>query len=145
MTLDSGCVKENFHYFDVRVYYENTDAAGVVYHSEYLNFAERARTELLRYYGISQEELKRIYSCVLVVTQLNIKYEKAARLDDIIQVRTVLENLSKAVFDLRQSLWVNEMRVADIKVSVAAIDAEAWHIKRLPEEVIKKIKEGLNG
>jgi len=142
---DSGCIQENIHYFEVRVYYENTDAGGVVYHPNYLNFAERARTELLRYCGISQEELKRLYACVLVVAQLNIKYEKAARLDDIIQVRTVLEGESKALFDLHQSLWVGDKRIADMNVSVVAVDSELWHVKRLPEEVIRKIKENLNG
>jgi acyl-CoA thioester hydrolase len=145
MTLGSGAVQEGIHYFEVRVYYENTDAGGVVYHSEYLNFAERARTELLRFVGISQEELNRVYACVLVVSQLNIKYEKAARLDAIIQVRTVMESFSKASFNLAQSLWVGEERIAKIKVSVVVVDSKTWHIRRLPAEVTKKIKEGLDG
>ena len=145
MTFGSGFIHQGLHFFDVRVYYADTDAGGVVYHSNYLNFAERARTELLRNCGISQQELNAVYACVLVVTQLNIKYEKAARLDDIIQVRTAIESFSKVAFDLVQSLWVNEERVASIMVNIVALDSQIWRPKRLPEEVIKKIKEGLYG
>lgn len=145
MTRGSGFIHAGLHCFDLRVYYEDTDTGGVVYHSNYLNFAERARTELLRHCGISQEELKRVSACVLVVTQLNIKYEKPARLDDIIQVRTAIKGFSKVAFDLVQSLWVNEERVADIAVSVVVLDSKIWRPKRLPEEIIRKIKEGLHG
>lgn len=145
MSLSSGYIQEKTHYFEVRVYYEHTDSGGVVYHADYLKFAEQARTELLRHYGISQVELKCLYTCVLVVTQLNIKYEKAARLDDIIQVRTKLGNISKATLALHQSLWVKEVRIADIMVTVVAVDSEKWHLARLPEDMIRKIKEGLHG
>jgi acyl-CoA thioester hydrolase len=145
MSLSAGYIREHTHYFEVRVYYENTDAGGVVYHADYLKFAEQARTELLRGHGISQAELKHLYTCVLVVTQLNIKYEKAARLDDIIQVRTKLERTSKATLDLHQTLWVGEDRIADMAVTVAAVDSEKWNLTRLPEDMIKKIKEGLHG
>lgn len=145
MSLSSGYIREKVHYFEMRVYYEHTDAGGVVYHANYLKFAEQARTELLRGHGISQAELKHLYTCVLVVTQLNIKYEKAARLDDIIQVRTKLERTSKATLDLHQDLWVGEDRIADMAVTVAAVDSEKWSLTRLPGDMIKKIKEGLHG
>ena len=66
----------------VRVYWEDTDAGGVVYHSRYLNFFERARSELLRARGIDQMELKETHGFIWVVTETNVKFSRAARLDD---------------------------------------------------------------
>lgn len=140
----SGSIQQSIHYFDLRVYYENTDAGGIVYHSDYLNFAERARTELLRCCGISQQVLKRVYSCILVVRQLNIKYEKVVHLDDIIQVQTRIKKWSLASFDLDQSLWFNGECVAVLEVMVVCVDFEKGSVKRFPPEMIEKIKEKLN-
>lgn len=134
-----------YHSWEVRVYYEDTDAGGVVYHSNYLKFAERARTEFLRTHGISQHDLNSLYACVLVVSQLNIKYEQPARLDDTIQIRTGVEKWSNASFYLDQSLWKAEEKIAHLKVTVVAVDSKTWRIKRLPPEVTKKLKEGLHG
>lgn len=145
MTLSLGHVREGVHHYEARVYYEHTDAEGVVYHANYLKFAEQARTEFSRYCGISQTDLKHVYTCVLIVTQLNIKYEKSARLDDIIQVRTKLGELSNAMFCFHQSLWVKGVKIASLEVNVASVDSEKWRIKRMPEDVMKKIKEGFHG
>ncbi|MDC0348873.1 tol-pal system-associated acyl-CoA thioesterase [Alphaproteobacteria bacterium] len=141
---ESGHIQKGIHYFNTRVYYEDTDAGGVVYHSNYLNFAERARTEFLRFCDIHQEELKRLYDCVFVVTELNIKYKKAARLDDIIQVRTEVEKLSKASLMLDQTLWILGEKIVEIKVSIVAVDSKLWRLKRLPEMIIGKLKEQMN-
>ncbi len=82
--------------FPVRVYYENTDAGGVVYHGEYLKFLERARTEWLRHLGFDHQELARSHRVSLVVTALSIDFMKPARLDDTLAVSVQLESLGKA-------------------------------------------------
>ncbi|MCJ7815769.1 MAG: YbgC/FadM family acyl-CoA thioesterase, partial [Xanthomonadales bacterium] len=68
--------------WQLRVYFEDTDAGGVVYHSRYLNFFERARTEMLRARGVSQTELREKHRLIWVVLEINVKFRKAARLDD---------------------------------------------------------------
>ena len=145
MKLEAGQVKEGAHSFNIRVYYEDTDAGGVVYHSNYLKFAERARTEFLRFCDIHQEELKRLYACVFVVTRLNIKYKKPARLDDIVQVCTVVESCSKTSLTLNQTLWVHSEPIVEMEVFIVVLDSEEWKLKRLPEEVAKKLEGTLNG
>ena len=85
---DSGYVKRGEHYFRLRVYYEDTDAGGIVYHSRYLNFAERARTEMLRIAGIGQREVLARDGLAFAVRDLSIDYLRAARLDDQLLVRS---------------------------------------------------------
>ena len=98
----------------------------------------------MRFCDIHQEELKRLYDCVFVVTQLNIKYKKAARLDDIIQVRTEVERLSKASLMLDQTLWILGEKIVEIKVSIVAVGAKSWRLKRLPEMIVGKLEEKMN-
>ena len=81
--------------FPVRVYFENTDAGGVVYHAEYLKFLERARTEWLRHLGFDHQLLARTHRVVFVVTALAADFAKAARLDDTLAVSVHLESLGK--------------------------------------------------
>ena len=81
--------------FPVRVYFENTDAGGVVYHGEYFKFLERARTEWLRHLGFDHQALGRDHGMVFVVTSMAIDFQKAARLDDYLAVSARLESLGK--------------------------------------------------
>jgi len=77
--------------WQVRVYFEDTDAGGVVYHSRYLNFFERARTEMLRAMGVSQTALKEKHGLIWVVLDINVKFKMAARLDDELLVSAELQ------------------------------------------------------
>ena len=76
--------------WQLRVYFEDTDAGGVVYHARYLNFFERARTEMLRDMGISQTELREKHGLIWVVLDINVKFRQAARLDDELLVSAQL-------------------------------------------------------
>ena len=78
------------HRFRVRVYYEDTDAGGIVYHANYLNFAERARTEILRLCGTEQDAMRRDDGVGFTVRRCEIDYRAPARLDDVLEVRTIL-------------------------------------------------------
>src|SRR5580698_2435411 len=92
------------HSFPVRVYYEDTDAAGVVYYANYLKFAERARTEALRLSGIDQSELMREDKIGFVVRKCVVDYLKPAMLDDLLTIETSLHDISKVSMELRQTV-----------------------------------------
>ena len=84
----SGALDRGAHRFRLRVYYEDTDTTGFVYHARYLAFAERARTEFLRVLGIGQEEMRRAEGVFFAVRRCAVEYRAPARLDDVLEVRT---------------------------------------------------------
>jgi len=100
----SGQWREGTHAFRVRVYYEDTDAGGIVYHANYLNFAERARTEMLRLIGAEQDEMRREGGVGFTVRRCEIDFKAPARLDDLLEVRTVLREARGARVLAVQSL-----------------------------------------
>jgi acyl-CoA thioester hydrolase len=105
------------HRFPLRVYYEDTDAGGIVYHANYLRFAERARTEMLRCLGFPHQRLIEEHQGALVVSRLEIEYALPARLDDALEVRTWLTALGGASLKLSQHV----MRAGDDPVICARI------------------------
>jgi acyl-CoA thioester hydrolase len=98
----SGRLDGKTHVLPVRVYYEDTDAGGIVYHANYLRFAERARTEMLRLVGIRQSELREREGLVFAAYKGDVHYLKPARLDDELSVETNLTELSGASLHVRQ-------------------------------------------
>ena len=132
---------ELFSYsFPVRVYYENTDAGGVVYHAEYLRFLERARTEWLRHLGFDHQGLARDHRVSLVVTSLSIDFVKPARLDDTVAIGVQLESLGKA-----RCVFVQEIRREDevlvrAKVTVACVGGESMKPAEIPEALRRKME-----
>jgi acyl-CoA thioester hydrolase len=93
------------HTFPIRVYYEDTDAGGIVYHSNYLNFAERARTELVRELGVSQREmLEDGEGTAFAVRSANIDFRRPARLDDLLSVETEVTSIGGASIELDQRI-----------------------------------------
>lgn len=125
----------------LRVYYEDTDAGGVVYHSRYLNFFERARTELLRARGVSQTELKEKHGLIWVVLEISVKFRKAARLDDELLVSAELQ----WVKGVRQGFRQEMTRQSDGKVvATAELSAVMLHADSLrPARVPAWIEERL--
>ena len=109
------------HVFAVRVYYEDTDAAGIVYYANYLKFAERARTEWLRSHGIGQRALAEQESVAFAVRRLAIEYLKPARLDDIIEVRTRIVHVGGASIDAEQELRREGEIIAQMMVTLACV------------------------
>ena len=94
------------HHFQIRVYYEDTDAAGIVYYANYLKFAERARTEMMREHGASHEDLRQSAGLSFVVKRCTAEYHHPARLDDILDVRTHIGKIGGASLDLRQQVFL---------------------------------------
>lgn len=125
-----------------RVYWEDTDAGGVVYHAGYLRFLERARSEWMRTAAIGQDGLRQSHGIVFVVRELSIAYDKPARLDDELDSTVCVERLRAASIDFAQDV----LRVADgvtlarAKVRVACIDAERFMPCRIPQDIAALIE-----
>ncbi|AQM19354.1 tol-pal system-associated acyl-CoA thioesterase [Vibrio anguillarum] len=127
-----------FHW-PVTIYYEDTDAGGVVYHSNYLKFFERARTEMLRAVGVSQQTLLQ-QNIGFVVRHVDIDFLQAARLDDMLTINTVISALKKASLIFCQELVNPEGKVlCKAIVKVACIDNQNMRPKAMPQSIILEL------
>ena len=124
----------------VRVYWEDTDAGGVVYHAQYLAFLERARTEWLRSRGYGQELLRQRYGLVFAVRAMRIDFRLPARLDDALQVGVALAECRKASLVVDQEIVRDGTRLLDAQVRVAALDAESFKPRPIPEALYEQLK-----
>jgi len=127
--------------FPVRVYYEDTDVAGIVYHANYLRFLERGRTEWLRTLGVDQTTLFGD-GLAFAVTELNIKYIKAARFNDLMEVVTRVEPAGRASMLFNQ--YIRDKQDKDhiycrADVKAACIDMKTLKPKPLPKQLVKEI------
>lgn len=123
------------HAWSVRVYYEDTDAAGIVYHASYLRFAERGRTEMLRELGFDHRSLADEHGVVFAVSRCVIDFRRPARLDDLLQVRTRPLTVGGARLELEQTVTRGDTPLATLLVTLAVLDRGALRPKRLPDEV----------
>jgi len=119
------------HRFPVRVYYEDTDAAGIVYYANYLKFAERARSEWLREVGGSEAAALRASGLLFVVRRCAIDYMQPARLDDLLEVETRVTGFAGATLDLEQIVRRGETDLVAMNVTLACLNA-AGRPARLP-------------
>ena len=129
--------------FPVRVYFESTDAGGVVYHAEYLKFLERARTEWLRHLGYDHQALARDHRVIFVVTSLAVDYVKPARLDDSLAVSVRLESLGKVRCVFAQEVRRDDEVLLRARVTVASVVAEGMKPAEIPEGLRKKMEASL--
>ena len=120
------------HRLPVRVYYEDTDAGGIVYHSNYLKYAERGRTELLRDAGFEHADLMRVYGAGFAVRRCTLEFVKPALLDDALTVETEVARMRGASVEMRQRILRETTLVADVEIHVALIDRQGRPM-RLPE------------
>jgi acyl-CoA thioester hydrolase len=116
-----GAVADGAFLYPVRVYYEDTDAGGVVYYANYLKFAERARTEMLRHLGIGQERLRAESGVMFVVRRSAADYLLPARLDDDLVVLTRLTGLGAATLDLDQEVRRGDAVLVRLTFQIAAV------------------------
>lgn len=125
----------------VRVYYEDTDAGGVVYHAGYLRFFERGRTEWLRALGYSQARLVEEKGLLFTVAEISIRFRQPARLDDLLIVRTQALAGGGATVNFEQHLLRegDAELLATGQVRVACIEASSFRPRRLPAELLREI------
>ena len=134
MTGLSGRIEGQRHIFPIRVYYEDTDAAGVVYHAGYLRFAERARTEMLRLAGISLARMRDDHGLVFAVRDCAVDFLAPARLDDMLEVCSRLVKLAGASLKAEQSIGRDGSELARLGVRVACVDT-GGRPARIPAEL----------
>ncbi len=133
--------RQPVHVFPVRVYYEDTDAAGIVYYANYLKFAERARTELLREHGISNRALQEKEGIAFAVRRLSAEYLAPARLDDRLEVRTRITGLHGAAIEAQQDVVREGRDLARLTLTLACV-ARTGRPTRLPAAVVAAFESG---
>jgi len=119
----------------VRVYYEDTDSGGVVYHSNYLNFMERARTEWLRALGFEQDELLRAHGVIFAVSAANVSFHKPARFNELLAVTVALGRRGAASLTLKQEVRRGDMLLTSAEVRIACLDAKRFLPVAIPAQV----------
>ena len=122
-----------------RVYWEDTDAGGVVYHAQYLAFLERARTEWLRARGKGQELLRADHDLVFAVRAMRIDFRNPARLDDALRVTVALRECRRASLVLVQSVRRGDALLLDAEVRVAALSAATFRPKAIPQSLYDEL------
>lgn len=126
----------------IRVYYEDTDAGGVVYHANYLRFFERARTEWLRQLGYSQIDMAREEQLLFTVVSLETRFHLPARLDDALRVRSVASVAGGASVNFTQQLWrdaESPQLLVSATVRVACLQPVTFKPRRLPDALRKEL------
>lgn len=123
------------HTHSVRVYYEDTDAGGLVYYANYLKFAERARTEILRGLGIEQAELIKTDDIGFVVRKCIVEYFKPAQLDDLLTIKTHVNDITKATIAMQQAIMRGAEKLVTIEVRLAVIGIKTGRVARMPQHV----------
>ena len=123
----------------VRVYWEDTDAGGVVYHAQYLAFLERARTEWLRAHGYGQELLRLRHDLVFAVRAMSIDFRLPARLDDALDVGVALRECRRASLVIVQTVDRGGVRLLDAEVRVAALRASDFRPRPLPDTLYPQL------
>ncbi len=124
----------------VQVYWEDTDAGGVVYHSQYLNFMERARTEWLRHLGFIQTEMRETLGVLFVVRHIDMHYKKPAKFDDSLIVGTCLINQGRSFITFEQSILRGEEMLTSATVKVVCIDAEKFKPVSIPKLMLQRFE-----
>ncbi|MTI62760.1 tol-pal system-associated acyl-CoA thioesterase [Methylophaga sp.] len=123
----------------VRVYYEDTDSGGVVYHSQYLNFMERARTEWLRALGFEQDQLRSGHKLLFAVHSMQLLYRKPARFNDALLIKSRLLKASGASMQFEQNIYRGEELLCEASVRIACLDAESFRPKSIPPFILTEM------
>lgn len=131
--------------FPVRVYWEDTDAGGIVFYANYLKFFERARTEWLRSLGIEQQRLREVTGGMFVVAETSVRYHRPARLDDLLRVTAKLVEKGRASLSIeQQALSISEQKGAIIlcegRIRIGWVDASTFKPARIPEIILETLK-----
>ena len=127
----------------VRVYFEDTDAGGVVFYGNYLKFFERARTEWLRSLGIGQQCLKETCNILFVVKNISVEYKRSAVLDDELRVITTVSRIGGASIGFEQTIRRDETVIATAAVTIVCVDRITSKPVPIPEKVATRIRDDL--
>lgn len=142
MTSDSPFPIPDSRPFSIptRVYWEDTDAGGVVYHAQYVAFLERARTEWLRSLGYGQELLRDVHGLLFAIRSLRIDFRRPARLDDALQVTVALRQCRRASALFAQQIWREGELLVTAEVRAAALGTGDFRPRALPDTLYDQLK-----
>ena len=129
---------ENF-YHNVKVYYEDTDAGGVVYYANYLKYLERARTEALSTIGLSNIQIKEKFGALIIVKSCNIEYKKSAQLEDELKIRSFVKSVTKTSFFMNQIITIGDKTIVEAQVHLVFINEKGKPVK-VPEIIFDNFK-----
>ena len=129
---------ENF-FHTVKVYYEDTDAGGVVYYANYLKYLERARTEALSSIGLSNHQIKEKFGALIIVKSCNIEYKKSAHLEDELKIRSFIKSITKTSFFMNQFITKNEEPIVESQVHLVFVNEKGKPVK-VPDLIFDNFK-----
>ena len=127
--------------WNVRVYYEDTDAGGVVYHSNYLNFMERARTEWLRNLGFEQTYLKDELSIVFVVYSAQIDFKNPAKFNDLLTVSSKIAKIGRSSFEVAQTITLNAQLLTQALIRIVCVNPYTFRPVAIPSVLLSKMEQ----
>ena len=136
----------DWHTLEVRVYFEDTDAQGVVYFANYLKFMERGRTEWLRELGVEQDWLLGEHGLCFALTRTDAKFLRPARFNDLLEIRTRIAEYGRVRIALEQSVVLAGELLCSARCTAACIDAESFRPRRIPVDIAARLiaAAGLN-
>ena len=126
---------KNFHH-QVKVYYEDTDAGGVVYYANYLKYIERARTEALLKIGLSNTQIKNKFGALIIVKSCNIEYKKSAHLEDELNIVSHIISLKKTSLIMKQLIMHKKELITDAEIHLVFVNIEGKP-EKIPSEIIE--------
>ncbi len=132
------------HQMQQRIYYEDTDSGGIVYYANYLKFAERGRTEMLRELGFESQSMLSLQGVGLAVRRCHIEYIKPAKLDDEITVETEIKKIGGASIELRQTVMGENHELAEMEIKLGCIHFESGRPVALPNELRSALQTYIN-
>jgi acyl-CoA thioester hydrolase len=121
--------------FAIRVYWEDTDAAGIVFYANYLKFFERARSEWLRSLGFEQEALRRDAGIAFVVSETSVRYLRPARLDDVLSVSVEVRHLGQASLEIGQQARRADELLAEATIRIGCVELGTFRPCRIPNDI----------
>ena len=125
--------------FSFKVYYEDTDAGGVVYYANYLKFLERARSEAIYSLGYTNSSILERFGVLLIVKSCNIEYKKPARFEDTLEIISEIKSFTKTSFLMKQSILRNNKIISDAEIHLVSVDKNGKPLK-IPEDLKKKLE-----
>ena len=127
----------------IKVYYEDTDAGGIVYYANYLKFLERARSEALSDIGLSNLKIKKENNALIIVKSCNIDFNKSAHLEDQLRINSFITKFSKTSFIMSQSIFRDNDIIVNSKVHLVFVNEKSKPIK-IPEKILQSLKPYLS-
>ena len=122
---------------NTKVYYEDTDAGGIVYYANYLKYLERARTEALVKIGLSNRKIKDDFEVLIIVKSCNVDYKKSAYLEDILNIKSHITSITKTSFIMKQLIIKNKIIIVEAKIHLVFVNDKVKPVK-IPQLIIDK-------